>query len=382
MDNSTLNNNENDEIGQKEEEEESGAVDDFVKVNKTDVLHEIDLQQHPSLTEASHVSPTAEHNPDTKFPPSLVSNSSETPNDVAVPVDSSEHSNFPLENVECGVFEQTTGGFEEAAHQLPEEYWNRLVVLQCESTAPGGLCDVYLVGTAHVSQDSCREVQAVIRFLKPQVPSLSDMIDTWRNKNVNALGVIYSWFLAKVAEKLEVFPGAEFRTAFEEAMTYGAKVILGDRPVQITLRRTWEKMSLWHKIKFLFSIVFQAIWLPSPEELNKMMMELGDVDMLTLLIQEMSKTFPSLIETLVHERDLYMSSTILKIASESNSVVAVVGRGHLSGIKKSWKQPIPVSSLLEVPVARSSSSVKVWAAVALAVGGAAIFSRIYLTGKK
>lgn len=37
-----------------------------------------------------------------------------------------------------------------------------------------------------------------------------------------------------------------------------------------------------------------------------------------------------------------MSSTLLKVASESSSVVAVVGKGHLQGIKKHWKQPVVV----------------------------------------
>jgi pheromone shutdown protein TraB len=32
---------------------------------------------------------------------------------------------------------------------------------------------------------------------------------------------------------MEVLPGAEFRIAYEEAMSYGARVILGDRPVQV-----------------------------------------------------------------------------------------------------------------------------------------------------
>uniref|UniRef100_A0A0D6QV94 TraB family protein n=1 Tax=Araucaria cunninghamii TaxID=56994 RepID=A0A0D6QV94_ARACU len=328
--------------------------------------------------------------------------SSETPDNaenVAVPVESA---------VSCEACEDTDASFHEAhghfqvsPNELPDELRNKLVILQCESTAPGGVCDVYLVGTAHVSQESCREVESAIRFLKPQVvflelcssrvgmlapqvlevPSFSEMIDMWRNKKMNGFGVLYSWFLAKVADKLEVFPGTEFRIAYEEAMSYGAKVILGDRPVQITLRRTWATMSLWYKAKFLFSTVFQAMLLPSAEELNKMMTELGDVDMLTLVIQEMSKKFPSLIETLVHERDLYMSSTLLKVASEHNSVVGVVGKGHLAGIKKNWKQPVSVSSLLEVPVVKSSSG-KLWTAVALAFGGVAIFSGLYLMGKK
>jgi pheromone shutdown protein TraB len=37
-----------------------------------------------------------------------------------------------------------------------------------------------------------------------------------------------------------------------------------------------------------------------------------------------------------------MSSTLLKVASETRSVVAVVGKGHLQGIKKNWKQPVMV----------------------------------------
>lgn len=38
----------------------------------------------------------------------------------------------------------------------------------------------------------------------------------------------------------------------------------------------------------------------------------------------------------------YMSSTLLRVAGEHNSVVAVVGKGHLPGIKKNWKQHIEV----------------------------------------
>ena len=33
-----------------------------------------------------------------------------------------------------------------------------------------------------------------------------------------------------------------------------------------------------------------------------------------------------------------------RVASEHSSVVAVVGREHLEGIKKNWNQPIKVSS--------------------------------------
>ncbi|KAJ8420970.1 hypothetical protein Cgig2_008907 [Carnegiea gigantea] len=50
-----------------------------------------------------------------------------------------------------------------------------------------------------------------------------------------------------------------------------------------------------------------AVFLPSPEDLNRMLKEMDDVDMLTLVIQEMSKEFPTLMETLVNERDHFLS---------------------------------------------------------------------------
>ncbi|KAF3443723.1 hypothetical protein FNV43_RR13413 [Rhamnella rubrinervis] len=277
---------------------------------------------------------------------------------------------------------------------IPEELASSVMVLSCESSADGGVCDVYVVGTAHVSSESCREVEAVISNLKPevvflelcsnrvailapqnlQVPTMREMVEMWK-KNHNLFGILYSWFLAKVANQLEVFPGSEFRVGYEEAMKYGGRVILGDRPVEITLRRTWGKMPLWHKIKLLYSFLFQAVFLPSPEDLNKMLKEMDDVDMLTLVIQEMSKEFPTLMETLVHERDQYMSSTLLRIASEQSSVVAVVGKGHLQGIKKHWKQPVMVKDLMEIPSTNQVfSTARILKSVGVVVAGAAIIS--------
>ncbi|KAL3509667.1 hypothetical protein ACH5RR_029068 [Cinchona calisaya] len=286
--------------------------------------------------------------------------------------------------------------------ELPEELSRSVVKLTCESAAIGGICDVYLVGTAHVSTESCEEVKAVINFLKPEVvflelcssrvtilqpqnlkvPTVGEMVDMWK-KNHNLFGILYGWFLAKVASQLAVLPGAEFRVAYEEAMKYGGKVILGDRPVQITLKRTWAKMPLWHKTKLLSSLLFQAVSLPSPKDLSRMLKEMDDVDMLTLVIQEMSKQFPTLMETLVHERDKYMSSTLLRIAGEHSSVVAVVGKGHLPGIKKHWKQPFEVKELLAMPTQKTAITVgKILTTVGVAVAGVAIVSGIYLSIKK
>ncbi|WOG98802.1 hypothetical protein DCAR_0418147 [Daucus carota subsp. sativus] len=298
---------------------------------------------------------------------------------------------------------QRKGESSETNAVLPEEMCRSVVKLTCESSVEGGECVVYLVGTAHVSMESCQEVEAVIKFLKPQVvflelcasrvailtpqnlkvPTVGDMIDQWKKNKNNAFGILYSWFLAKVASKLEVFPGAEFRVAYEEAMKYGGKVILGDRPVNITLGRTWGKMPLWHRLKLLYSLVFQAFLLPSAEDLAQMLKDMDDVDMLTLVIQELSKEFPTVMETLVHERDKYMSSRLLRVASEQSSVVAVVGKGHLQGIKKHWKQPVELNDLLAMPSKKGAITAgKILQTIGVTVAGVAIISGLYLSSKK
>ncbi|KAE9456174.1 hypothetical protein C3L33_11924, partial [Rhododendron williamsianum] len=122
----------------------------------------------------------------------------------------------------------------------PEELFRKVVKLSCKSTAEGGICEVYLIGTAHVSEESCREVQAVIRFLQPQVVFLElcrsrEALLFPQNLKSTFVDftVLQSTFVGLVASKLDVFPGSEFRVAFEEACNYGAKVKFGDRPVQL-----------------------------------------------------------------------------------------------------------------------------------------------------
>ncbi|KAH6764675.1 TraB family protein [Perilla frutescens var. frutescens] len=161
---------------------------------------------------------------------------------------------------------------------LPPELSRSVVRLTCESSAHGGVCDVYLVGTVHVSKKSCREVKAVIEFLKPQVvflelccrrlhylhatekikvPTIANMVEDMWKKNDNPLGIFYSWFAAKVASKLEVVSSAEFRVAYEEAMKYGGKCILGDRSILSLVQG--QVLSLEDQLPS-FSSVSSGLW--------------------------------------------------------------------------------------------------------------------------
>ncbi|KAK8521138.1 hypothetical protein V6N12_005050 [Hibiscus sabdariffa] len=241
---------------------------------------------------------------------------------------------------------------------LPEELSKNVVYLSSKSSAECGKCDVYL--------ESCREVEAVISYLKPQVvflelcssrvgvfnirdvkdikvPSVEEMVDMW-GKTHDLLAILHKWFLAVIGRLLEVVPGSEFRVAYEEARKYGAKVILGDRPVHLK--------------------------------------DMDGDDKRTRRVQEMKEKFPTLFETLIDERDRYMSSTLRRVARRHSSIVAVVGRGHLHGIQKYWKHPVSINELMTIPPQKPTLSTgKILASPGFAIAGVAIVWGIYLASK-
>jgi pheromone shutdown protein TraB len=75
-------------------------------------------------------------------------------------------------------------------------------------------------------------------------------------------------------------------------------------------------------------------------------------DALTEAILEFGKEFPSLIMPLLTERDLFMVHIMRKLAGRARSVVAVVGAGHLAGIRENWEREIDVEGICAVPPPR------------------------------
>ncbi|GLJ19137.1 hypothetical protein SUGI_0343680 [Cryptomeria japonica] len=271
--------------------------------------------------------------------------------------------------------------------EFPEELRKKVVILQCESVK--GTCNVYLVGTCHISSQSCKDVEAIIGFLKPdvvflelcetrshimdpqtprilEVPRFTDaMVAMWKSNNFNTFEILASLITAKVAKKLKVFPGSEFLSAYREAKKYGGEVILGDRPIEITDQRTWSKMSFWYKAKFVFFSLLLLAIVPLVSV---------DVDASDGNNQDIEREFPSIAQTLIHEREVYMVSRLFEVAKKCKSVVTVVGRGHVAGIQKNWNKPSSIESSMEVKAAPSSSAVKLWTSLAMVAVGIAVFS--------
>ncbi|CAI5474779.1 unnamed protein product, partial [Closterium sp. Yama58-4] len=135
-----------------------------------------------------------------------------------------------------------------------------------------------------------------------------------------------------------------FRAAREAADAIGAQMVLGDRPIEITLRRAWKALSLPDRARLASALLQGGLKGGGALEQGRLKGELlkrrGDSNsegMVTPNVDggvEVARQFPTLIGPLVHERDAYLAWALKrsKAVRGCDRVVGVVGRGHLPGV--------------------------------------------------
>ena len=226
--------------------------------------------------------------------------------------------------------------------------------------------EIILVGTAHVSRDSVEEVRRSIEATRPDVVAVelcqrrydvlmnpkkwqeTDIVGVIREKKASFLfaNLVLAAFQKRIGEKLGVRPGQEMYEAIRLAQAGDIPVALVDRPVQITLQRTWRKLSL--KERFLLIGSSMAAMFETNDLDEDTIEQLKEKDVLTAVVDEIGKKAPTVKEVLLDERDAYMGRKIADL--EGNRILAVVGAGHVRGLKEHLKAPIQdVSSLEYVP---------------------------------
>jgi len=218
---------------------------------------------------------------------------------------------------------------------------------------------IILVGTAHISKDSIVEVKEAIKEYKPDIVAVElcnrrheSIInkDKWENtpitsllKSNNAYFMLAQTFLSSIQRRLGkdqgVEPGSEMIAAMNEAKKNNIKIALVDRDISITLKRAWKKMGFIEKIRLTWEFL-KAIIGYEEEDLDQIdLKEMMDQDIISTMMEEFGEIAPSVSEVLVHERDKYIAKKILN-ESQKGKVVAIVGAGHLKGIKKYLKNNV------------------------------------------
>ncbi len=244
--------------------------------------------------------------------------------------------------------------------------------------------EITLIGTAHVSTESADLVVKVIEEEKPDTVCVelcesrykaikqknrwqnTDLIKVIREKKSFLLlsNLLLTSFQKKIGQKLGIKPGEEMIRAMESADSVGAHIHLADRDIRITLSRTWRLMGLWTKMKLLAQLVTSMGEVDSikEEDIEKM----KDKDVLETLLSEIGKTLPELRRILIDERDMYLTEKIR--SAPGKRIVAVVGAGHVPGIKRDWNEAIDLNALDELPPKGKLFSFLKWGIPALVVG--------------
>jgi pheromone shutdown-related protein TraB len=224
---------------------------------------------------------------------------------------------------------------------------------------------VILVGTAHVSADSTALVEAVIRREAPDTvavelcPSRHQSIrdrNRWQNMDIVKVirekkaflllaNLMLAAFQKRIAARLDVRPGEEMIRAMDVGEEIGAVVHLADRDIRVTLARVWRSMGFWKKVKLVFQLVlsFGDADEISQEDVERMKQQ----DVLESLLEEIGQSLPELRSVLIDERDRYLAEKIR--TAPGQRIVAVVGAGHVPGIKRCWQTPIALESLETLP---------------------------------
>jgi pheromone shutdown protein TraB len=296
-----------------------------------------------------------------------------------------------------------------------------------------GSTDIYLLGTAHVSNDSSTDVQMLLEHVHPDcifvelcdariallvgdsdgsshssavstntsataaaaaaaVDSASTKVSFWKrwqaatqqaqggsDSGTSRWQALSTVLLSRVqedyAKELGVELGGEFRSAhaYWLAATSSATasttaertshfhvpksskpvhLVLGDRPLHLTIVRAWESLSFWPKVKLVVGLLWSSLRRPNKEEirawLESVMHEESDV--LTKSFAELRHHFPTLYTTILSERDAWLAAKLVQTcrvlqtvtttptahlpdnSRPKTTIVAIVGAGHVPGI--------------------------------------------------
>ncbi|KAJ0043585.1 hypothetical protein Pint_17378 [Pistacia integerrima] len=271
---------------------------------------------------------------------------------------------------------------------------------------------IWLIGTTHLSPRSAADVERVLRAVEPD----NVVVELCRSRQVSliifragimytsdggendsqlrsnmfslsgtgffgavgrsinlggqtalALRLLLALFSSKISSDVNRPFGDEFRAARKVSEEIGTQIVLGDRPIEITLARAWnslkwtEKLSLviavirgissssdvsLNNLKVFLLLIFSfsfgtnltgTEYLPAMEwgkrEQNKILEPSPD-DSTFQLYEQLSFSYPSLLQPLIHERDTYLAWSLKRSKAVNNSkkVVGVIGKGHMNGV--------------------------------------------------
>ncbi|ATX79173.1 pheromone shutdown-related protein TraB [Mariprofundus aestuarium] len=217
---------------------------------------------------------------------------------------------------------------------------------------------ITVMGTAHISRASADKVRELLssgeydavavelctgRHEKITNPNMFADLDLftaikkgqgpmiWANLVIGA-------FQQRLAEQVDIEPGAELKAALEEADRAGYPVSLIDRDISITMRRVYRNIPFKRRVELVGQFIKGFLTRESISEED--VESLKDGDILNSAFAQFAKKDSKLYKPLIDERDQYMALRLIQEANRTvhHHIIAVVGAGHFNGISSYMSQ--------------------------------------------
>eukprot|EP00752_Nemacystus_decipiens_P002178 g2073.t1 len=250
--------------------------------------------------------------------------------------------------------------------------------------------EIWIVGTAHISNSSATLVENNIREIKPQVvmveldaqrvgsfleesmkgdPAFAEKMGNDKpsppgeRKRTPFFGAFFKQLLdpsvsvndrvteffaaalgkaiSKMYESMDqkgLASGQEFTIAISEARACGAKLLLGDRDVQVTLRRLSEALrsidlqALSQDSQLEIGLGLDTLDGSTAESINTSLEKLKKRETMRKVVGFYRQEAPELYNAMIGERDKVMATNLMTLEGKQTTV-AVVGLAHVDGIE-------------------------------------------------
>jgi pheromone shutdown protein TraB len=195
---------------------------------------------------------------------------------------------------------------------------------------------ITLIGVGHVF-DIKYNVEQLITERNPSVVCVEldkvrykALVEKSPRNNAPLVYQLLARFQEKIADKYGVGVGEEMISAINTAKKIGARLAFIDVEATDSFDQFWNSMSVMERLKFTIGALGGFFVRKKTVERELKRFEKNQDQYMEMF----GKEFPTVKRQLIDYRDKYMATAIKKISQDYNDIVAVIGDGHILGVKK------------------------------------------------
>ncbi len=215
---------------------------------------------------------------------------------------------------------------------------------------------LHFIGTSHIAKESILEIKKAFQEYAPEIVAVE--LDSQRAyallhphtkrlslSSIAKIGLkgylfvlIGQYLQQKLGKIVGIAPGSEMKTALLLAQEEKKIIALIDQPIEMTLR----KLSFTWKEKWHFGVSLLKALISPRQQAKELGLENFDLrkvpekEIISSIIKQLRKEYPSLYKTLIEERNRYMVRQLVRLMREhpDKKILIIVGAGHVEGMKE------------------------------------------------